>query len=177
MAVDMKQMIAQTLAGLLEHKSVDKITVKELVDTCGISRQGFYYHFQDIMEVIEWSMEQAIQRTVDASLAAATPQEALKILILSLRENSTLIQHLMSSQRRAEIERLLVEAARAYLGKMLQAKARGLSIRSSDLDAALRFHSYGLVGMLVETLRKDVDADVLASQFCRLLTGEIWDSA
>ena len=83
MAVDMKQMIAQTLAGLLEHKSVDKITVKELVDTCGISRQGFYYHFQDIMEVIEWSMEQAIQRTVDASLAAATPQEARQILGLT----------------------------------------------------------------------------------------------
>ena len=32
MPVDMKQMIAETLVKLLEQKSVDKITVKELVD-------------------------------------------------------------------------------------------------------------------------------------------------
>ena len=50
MAVDMKQLIAETLARLLERKSVDKITVKELVETCGISRQAFYYHFQDIVD-------------------------------------------------------------------------------------------------------------------------------
>ena len=37
-----KQMIAGKLVELLEHKPVDKITVKELVAACGISRQGFY---------------------------------------------------------------------------------------------------------------------------------------
>ena len=74
----MKQMISNTMAGLLEHKSVDKITVKELVEACGISRQAFYYHFQDIMDVIEWAMAQALQEAVDVSLAAPTPQEALE---------------------------------------------------------------------------------------------------
>ena len=87
MAVDMKQLIAETLAGLLERKSVDKITVKELVETCGISRQAFYYHFQDIMDVIEWTAAQALQKAVDLSLAASTPQEALETLILFLRKD------------------------------------------------------------------------------------------
>ena len=49
MPVDMKAKIAETLYELLKHKPLDKITVKELVDTCNISRQSFYYHFQDIM--------------------------------------------------------------------------------------------------------------------------------
>lgn len=110
-------MIAETLARLLEHKSVDKITVKELVDPCGISRQAFYYHFQDIMEVIEWVTAQALDRTVEDSLAAPTPQEAIKSVILSIRENSVLIRHLMASQRRQEIERLLVQTSRLYLEK------------------------------------------------------------
>ena len=175
MPVDMKQMIAETLVKLLEQKSVDKITVKELVDACGISRQGFYYHFQDIMEVIEWITSQAIQRAVDVSLAAATPQEAVKAVILTLRKNGKLIQHLMASQRRAEVERLLVMSARTYLEKVLRAKAAGLTVRPSDLEAAIRFYSYGLVGMLVETLEQQIDADAAADQFCRLLTGDIWN--
>ena len=177
MAVDVKQTIAETLTRLLEQKSVDKITVKELVEACGISRQGFYYHFQDIMEVIEWNTPQAIQRAVDISLAAATPQEAIKAVILTLRENGRLIQHLMASQRRAEIERLLVGAARTYLEKVLRGKAAGLTVKPSDLEAAIDFYSYGLVGMLVENLDKKIDADVVADQFCRLLTGEIWDGS
>ena len=175
MPVDMKQMIAETLVKLLEQKSVDKITVKELVDACGISRQGFYYHFQDIMEVIEWITSQAIQRAVDVSLAAATPQEAVKAVILTLGKNRKLIQHLMASQRRAEIERLLVESMRTYLSKVLRAKAAGLTVKSSDLEAAIHFYSYGLVGMLVETLDHEIDADTAADQFCRLLTGDIWN--
>ena len=175
MPVDMKQTIAETLVKLLEQKSVDKITVKELVDACGISRQGFYYHFQDIMEVIEWITTQAIQRAVDVSLAAATPQEAVKAVILTLRKNGKLIQHLMASQRRAEIERLLVMSARTYLEKVLRAKAAGLTVKPSDLEAAIHFYSYGLVGMLVETLEQQIDADAAADQFCRLLTGDIWN--
>ena len=86
MAIDMKRTIAEMLIKLLEHKPVDKITVKELVDACGISRQTFYYHFQDIMEVIEWTAAQAIQAAVDVSMAASTSQEALKAVILSLQK-------------------------------------------------------------------------------------------
>lgn len=174
MAVDMKQMIAETLAALLERKSVDKITVKELVEACGISRQAFYYHFQDIMDVIEWTMAQALQGAVDVSLAAPTPQEALKTVIVSLRENKRMIRHLMSSQRRSEIERLLVQAMGTYLAKMVRAKAAGPRVSPDDLEIAIHFYSYGLVGLLVENLDSERDADVLAGQLCGLLTGDFW---
>lgn len=175
MAVDMKQMISNTMAGLLEHKSVDKITVKELVEACGISRQAFYYHFQDIMDVIEWAMAQALQEAVDVSLAAPTPQEALETVILSLRKNKRMIQHLMSSQRRSEIERLLVQAMDAYLAKMLRAKAVSPVGKPDDIEIAIHFYSYGLVGMLVENLDSERPARVLAGQLCDLLTGAFWN--
>ena len=61
MAVNMKSMIAETFMALSKTKDVDKITVMDLVKACHISRQTFYYHFQDILEVIEWSMQQAFQ--------------------------------------------------------------------------------------------------------------------
>jgi len=53
MAVDMKNVIADAYNQLAKQKSVDKITVKDLVDACNISRQTFYYHFQDILAVLE----------------------------------------------------------------------------------------------------------------------------
>lgn len=40
------------------------------MEACGISRQTFYYHFQDILEVIEWSLDQAFSHLLEQSLAA-----------------------------------------------------------------------------------------------------------
>lgn len=177
MAVDMKRVIADTLTALLTQKSVDKITVKELVAACGISRQSFYYHFQDIMDVIEWSVSQAIQESVEISLAAQTPRDALKSVILSLQKDGKLIQHLMGSQRRAEIERMMVKAMRTYLREMIQIKESNLPVSYRDMEAAIRFLSYGLVGMLMENLNKGQDADFAAQQLLDLITGLPWTQA
>lgn len=57
---DMKSKIADVLNDMLKHKNLDKITVKELVDACNISRQSFYYHFRDIMDVVEWYQNKAL---------------------------------------------------------------------------------------------------------------------
>lgn len=61
MPVDMKSIIADTFLHMVQHGNIDKITVKALIDECHISRQTFYYHFKDIMDVLEWSVQQAMQ--------------------------------------------------------------------------------------------------------------------
>ena len=53
MPADMKHIIASAFVDMTREKGIDKITVKSLIDACNISRQTFYYHFQNIMEVIE----------------------------------------------------------------------------------------------------------------------------
>lgn len=81
MPVDMKEKIADQLNALLRRKSLDKITVKELVDGCGISRQTFYYHFQDIMDVVEWQQKRVLAQGIARSLAAPDPQSAIRSLV------------------------------------------------------------------------------------------------
>lgn len=63
-------------------KSVDKITVKDLVEACHISRQTFYYHFQDIIEVIEWSVEQAFEGVPECG----TGLETLRTTVTGFRK-------------------------------------------------------------------------------------------
>lgn len=81
MPIDMKSVIADTLLTMTQRKGIDKITVKALIEECHISGQTFYYHFQDIMEVIEWAMEQAVQNTLKYSLNTDSPEEAFVYLL------------------------------------------------------------------------------------------------
>ena len=49
-----KRAIGASLKNLLREKKLNKITVQDIADDCGINRQTFYYHFQDINDLVEW---------------------------------------------------------------------------------------------------------------------------
>lgn len=60
MAIDMKEEIAEAARRLLMDKKVKKLTVKDIVEECHITRQAFYYHFEDIPDMLKWMLERVI---------------------------------------------------------------------------------------------------------------------
>ena len=50
-----KLALEASLKNLLLKKPVDKITITDLTNDCGITRMAFYYHFKDIYDLVEWS--------------------------------------------------------------------------------------------------------------------------
>ena len=50
---------------LLSEKPVNKITVKDIVERCGVNRNTFYYHFHDIPDLAEQMMEEIIKLNND----------------------------------------------------------------------------------------------------------------
>lgn len=51
---DIKYKLANAMKECMVSAPVEKITVKEIVDTCGITRQTFYRNFQDKYDLINW---------------------------------------------------------------------------------------------------------------------------
>ena len=85
MRSQMKETIADAFLAMLARKSIDKITVKDLVESCHISRQSFYYHFQDITQVLEWVVERTYQEITAYCLEAATLEEEILTKLLPIR--------------------------------------------------------------------------------------------
>ena len=54
MASSTKEALGNALKKMLAVKPIDKITVKDLVEECGVNRQTFYYHFDDVYDLLEW---------------------------------------------------------------------------------------------------------------------------
>lgn len=137
MPVQVKPMIAEAFIRLSKQKNIDKITVKDLVEACGISRQTFYYHFQDILEVIEWSLDQAFSHLLEQSLAADDPEAVLRGFLETSEESAELLQKLLHSQKREQVERLLVRSVRTYLKEVIERRGPvpGLSYENTCRDA------------------------------------------
>ena len=49
-----KRALAEALKGLMTKQPLEKITVGDICNTCGMSRKGFYYHFRDKYDLVNW---------------------------------------------------------------------------------------------------------------------------
>ena len=57
-----KRDIIHSFLYLVGKKQIDKITVRDIVDDCGVNRNTFYYYFQDIYAVLEELCENTLAR-------------------------------------------------------------------------------------------------------------------
>lgn len=53
---DIKYKLANAMKECMFSSPVEKITVKEICDTCGVTRQTFYRNFQDKYDLINWNL-------------------------------------------------------------------------------------------------------------------------
>ena len=80
--MDMKEIIAEAARKLILEKKVKKLTVKDIVEECQITRQAFYYHFEGIPDMIQWSIKQGTRRLLEACKEQGGAEAALKYLFV-----------------------------------------------------------------------------------------------
>ena len=165
MRSQMKDTIADAFLAMLERKALDKITVKDLVELCGVSRQSFYYHFQDIVEVIEWVVDRTYKEITARCLEAKTLEEEIRVLVSCFVERYELLTRLRDSQKRDLIDHKTMEAVQAYLRAGWRQVLSHMDLRGSDMDALISFYCSGITGLMMERCQeKDPDVDQLAAQ-------------
>lgn len=57
--------LAAAAVSLLEERPLDKITVRDITDRCGLTRNTFYYHFQDIYDLLGYIFREEADATLE----------------------------------------------------------------------------------------------------------------
>lgn len=177
MSTNMKNVIAETFFAMVKEKGIDKVTVKDLVETCHISRQTFYYHFQDILDVVEWSAKQGIQKAVEMTLAIQDPEEVMERVVQAAMDNWAILEDLMKSHKREYLERIFADSLRDYLLELIRREAPGLEVPYEETVVAIQFYINGIAGVLMDQCGKpDCDPKRLARQLLDLIQGKIFQT-
>ena len=59
-----KKAIEASFLKLLNERPLNKITVKDIVEDCGINRNSFYYHFDDIPSLMKGMIREEFEDIV-----------------------------------------------------------------------------------------------------------------
>lgn len=151
-----KYALEASLKKFLLKKPVDKITISDLTNDCGISRMSFYYHFKDIYDLVEWSCLEDAQKALKEKKTYDTWQEGLLQIFYAVRENKPFIMNVYHCVDRAQVEKYLTPLTDELLMGVIEEKSRGVQMRSEDKEFIARIFSYCFIGMMLDWIRDDM---------------------
>ena len=161
MAQFTKKAIIATFIELLGQMPLDKITVKDIVNECGINRNTFYYYYQDIYALLEDIISQEIDRVVNETGTFDSWIDGCKMAIRFCLENKKAVYHIYNSLSRDEIERYLNSVLDHFMKEYIKQELLGLKVSDTDVMIIGTFYRSALVGLVFEWMEQGMKEDAI----------------
>ncbi len=144
--------IEKSFVRLLKEVPFDKITVKDIVEDCGINRNTFYYHYEDIFDLLHKVFEKRAAEVLAEGIAKNDWQESFLRCTLYALENRKEIYHIYNSIDRRQLESFLYQVAGEIMLSYVRAHAEGMKVPEDDIVMIAGFYKCALVGIVLEWL-------------------------
>lgn len=151
-----KRAMSAALKNLLKEKKLNKITVQDIADECGINRQTFYYHFQDIYDLVEWTCIEDTEKVIKENKTYDTWQEGFLAVFDLAKKDKTFIDNIYRSVSLEMLEQYLYRLVYPLLKNVVDEKAKGQTVREENKKYIADFYKYAFVGVLLEWIRNDM---------------------
>lgn len=171
MAADMKETIAQAAKTLLLEKGVKKLTVKDLVEECRITRQAFYYHFEDIPALFRWMFERDTARTMLEAQNLRDGEQRLRYLFVVAINALPYVKKGIESNYRDELEQYLTQYLQRLFEQVCDEEGLYQNCTRFEVKLILRYHSQANLGLLRGWTEADTrNLDQIVHTVYRLMT-------
>ena len=148
-----KQAIIDCTISLAEQKSLKKITVNDIVKTCGITRNTFYYYFHDIYDVLDQTLSEKLSVLKDC------PADELDKVVFDLIEYAAMYKkvwrNLYKSMGQENLQRYVTRRLDGVFREYVRTQANGVAIDEADMSLICEFFEEALFGVMARWLRGD----------------------
>lgn len=150
-----KKAIASSLKKFMEKKPLSKITVSEIVNDCGINRKTFYYHFEDIRDLLKWILEQEAVEVVKNFDLLLDHEEAVNFVMDYVESNKHILNCAYDSIGRDELRRFFYNDFNEIVLNLIKRieDAMGLSVGEDFRNFICEFYTEALAGNLIGLFR------------------------
>ena len=156
MSATTKRALAESLKKLLSSKTLDKITVSDIVEGCGVNRQTFYYHFHDVYDLIEWIFEEDAAMYAETERVPGEWQELFRGLFGFLTENAPLVLNTYHSAGWEYVAFYLRRRLRPPLEQSARVLAEDMDVSEDNLRFVVDIYQSAAAGIIEVWLENDM---------------------
>lgn len=103
--METKKSLASSLKESMRRKAFSKITVKEIIQNCGVNRNTFYYHFEDIYSLLRWMLTEEAINVVKHFDLLVDYEDAIRFVMNYVDDNDYIISCAYDAIGRDEMKR------------------------------------------------------------------------
>lgn len=144
--------IMQTFSEMIEEMPFDKITVLALVKRCEINHNTFYYHFQDLYELLDKWIQYEIDKLVKTLEDPTDLKAEMKAVFQACKEYPKIINHILSSLSKEQLEYHFFikteDSISKYIKKQLEDAGKYLS--DEQIQSTAEFCRFALAGYFLK---------------------------
>ena len=148
-----KRALEASLKHLLLQKPLNKITINDIAEDCGISRMTFYYHFKDIYDLVEWACVEDAARALEGKKTYATWQEGFLNIFHAVQDNKPFIMNVYRSVSREQSIACFYQYA--FTGTMLEWISGGMKEDPAVIVERVSVIVHGNISRALEGFRAD----------------------
>ena len=154
MAKFTRQAIMYSLLKLLQEKSIDKITVKDICELCEINRNTFYYYYSDIYQVLEELLKFETEKSLkEDQKYESFYKDFLKRYHLII-EYKKAVYNLYNSKNRDLILKYFQDITEDFVEKYVYKEVKGKKLLPEDIKFIIDFYSSSMIGNIFRWMRK-----------------------
>lgn len=152
------QAISGVLKQLMIQKPLERITVAEIMDTCGMRRQHFYYYFTDIYDLLRWTFEKEALELLQQQQGVFPWQNGFLHLFQYINQNRAVCLCALDSLGKESLKQLLEADVNSIVDRAVRQTAveNGLPAHSPEVEVVICLVTIMMAGAVESWLRGEL---------------------
>lgn len=144
---------------LLERKSLDKITVKDIIETAEINRNTFYYYYENVFDLLDAIFEYEGQEFANGFHENSTFYDEYSRAASIFVNHKTAIFHIYNSKSKDVLQKYLEQAVSLFVERFVRISAEGRNLTEDGVNYITLFYTYAIVGKTLHWIEKGMPYD------------------
>lgn len=172
-----KLAIMDSFKKLLNKKSIDKITVKEICELSDLNRQTFYNYFTDIMDIFKYIFYEELSIEIAQNRTFDTWTGGFLATMHYLKKNSIMMKHIHNSSYWPEATYFFTGLSIRLLEDVVEecVVKKGVRLKEQDQNFIVNFYKHVFNGLMLDWMNEGMneEPEIILKKLLLMITGSI----
>ncbi|MGL4570364.1 MAG: TetR-like C-terminal domain-containing protein [Clostridium sp.] len=145
-----KHALANSLKELMSKNELNKISVKNIVDECNLNRQTFYYHFEDVYDLIDWIYKTEALESVKECGNYKHWTDGLLIIFNYIERNKQFCLNTLNSLGHNHLNTYLYSVTNELIIGVIEELSKEMSVSIEDKQFMSDFYTMAFKGLVLK---------------------------
>ena len=154
--------IMDALEETLKEKPFEKIRVRDIISKCGVSRNTFYYHNNDLYDLLNKTLKRQQERllkNVDAE--TFNWKDGFSSATKWLYDNKDAVKNIYESRNSDLLEKYISSSIRTFVEEFVNDQSEDLDVSTSVVKDTVTVISAAIEGLMLDWIRNGMKNDLI----------------